>query len=237
MQRGWHVDGQSVRPDHRMVAHTGFLTTARLLGPLRREPPRRRSSSRRRRSRRTPGTGCGFAARASSWVGPRGRARRRRRVRRRRRPRPPRLDAPHPAARLRSPSCSLVAIVGQSLGVALGSVAAPPPAQRRRDPHSPTGSRAPWSASSASSSSCGCSSPGSPTRPAGRPGPCAARRSSARSTHVAPSPPSSLVVPRAASSATGRSPRCSADLTAPTSARPPGHGIPAALSPRSRTRS
>jgi tRNA (adenine57-N1/adenine58-N1)-methyltransferase len=33
LQRGWHVDGQSVRPDHRMVAHTGFLTHARLLGP------------------------------------------------------------------------------------------------------------------------------------------------------------------------------------------------------------
>jgi tRNA (adenine57-N1/adenine58-N1)-methyltransferase catalytic subunit len=33
MQRGWHVDGQSVRPNHRMVAHTGFLTHARLLSP------------------------------------------------------------------------------------------------------------------------------------------------------------------------------------------------------------
>jgi tRNA (adenine57-N1/adenine58-N1)-methyltransferase catalytic subunit len=33
LHRGWHVDGQSVRPDHRMVAHTGFLTQARLLGP------------------------------------------------------------------------------------------------------------------------------------------------------------------------------------------------------------
>jgi tRNA (adenine57-N1/adenine58-N1)-methyltransferase len=33
LQRGWHIDGQSVRPDHRMVAHTGFLTTARLLVP------------------------------------------------------------------------------------------------------------------------------------------------------------------------------------------------------------
>ena len=33
LQRHWHVDGQSVRPDHRMVAHTGFLTHARLLGP------------------------------------------------------------------------------------------------------------------------------------------------------------------------------------------------------------
>jgi tRNA (adenine57-N1/adenine58-N1)-methyltransferase catalytic subunit len=33
LQRSWHVDGQSVRPDHRMVAHTGFLTHARLLAP------------------------------------------------------------------------------------------------------------------------------------------------------------------------------------------------------------
>jgi tRNA (adenine57-N1/adenine58-N1)-methyltransferase len=33
LQRGWHVEGQSVRPDHRMVAHTGFLTHARLLAP------------------------------------------------------------------------------------------------------------------------------------------------------------------------------------------------------------
>jgi tRNA (adenine57-N1/adenine58-N1)-methyltransferase len=29
MQRGWTVDGLSVRPDHRMVAHTGFLIVAR----------------------------------------------------------------------------------------------------------------------------------------------------------------------------------------------------------------
>jgi tRNA (adenine57-N1/adenine58-N1)-methyltransferase len=32
LQRSWHIEGQSVRPDHRMVAHTGFLTHARLLG-------------------------------------------------------------------------------------------------------------------------------------------------------------------------------------------------------------
>lgn len=32
LHRTWHVDGQSVRPDHRMVAHTGFLTVARYLG-------------------------------------------------------------------------------------------------------------------------------------------------------------------------------------------------------------
>ena len=30
--RTWHVEGQSVRPDHRMVAHTAFLTSARLVG-------------------------------------------------------------------------------------------------------------------------------------------------------------------------------------------------------------
>ena len=33
LERSWHVDGQSVRPDHRMVAHTGFLTCARMLAP------------------------------------------------------------------------------------------------------------------------------------------------------------------------------------------------------------
>lgn len=32
LHRGWHVDGQAVRPDHRMVAHTGFLSVARFLG-------------------------------------------------------------------------------------------------------------------------------------------------------------------------------------------------------------
>ncbi|MBV8560138.1 MAG: tRNA (adenine-N1)-methyltransferase, partial [Acidimicrobiia bacterium] len=32
IRRTWHVDARSVRPDHRMVGHTGFLTTARRLG-------------------------------------------------------------------------------------------------------------------------------------------------------------------------------------------------------------
>lgn len=31
LHRTWHIEGQSVRPDHRMVAHTGFLTSARLV--------------------------------------------------------------------------------------------------------------------------------------------------------------------------------------------------------------
>ena len=33
LHRTWHVEDRSVRPDHRMVGHTGFLTTARLLVP------------------------------------------------------------------------------------------------------------------------------------------------------------------------------------------------------------
>ncbi|HLG92730.1 MAG TPA: tRNA (adenine-N1)-methyltransferase [Acidimicrobiales bacterium] len=33
LQRSWHIEGRSLRPDHRMVAHTGFLTRARLLDP------------------------------------------------------------------------------------------------------------------------------------------------------------------------------------------------------------
>jgi tRNA (adenine57-N1/adenine58-N1)-methyltransferase len=31
LQRGWTIKGRSLRPDHRMVAHTGFLTFARRL--------------------------------------------------------------------------------------------------------------------------------------------------------------------------------------------------------------
>lgn len=31
--RTWHLEGLAVRPDHRMVAHTGFLVTARVLAP------------------------------------------------------------------------------------------------------------------------------------------------------------------------------------------------------------
>ena len=46
MVRTWNVDGLSVRPDHRMVAHTGFLLTARRLAPgsaplTRKRPPAR----------------------------------------------------------------------------------------------------------------------------------------------------------------------------------------------------
>lgn len=33
ISRAWHIEGQAVRPNHRMVGHTGFLTHARLLVP------------------------------------------------------------------------------------------------------------------------------------------------------------------------------------------------------------
>lgn len=34
LHRTWHIEGQSVRPDHRMVAHTAFLTAARWTGQV-----------------------------------------------------------------------------------------------------------------------------------------------------------------------------------------------------------
>jgi tRNA (adenine57-N1/adenine58-N1)-methyltransferase catalytic subunit len=40
--RGWHLDGLAVRPEHRMIGHTGFLVTARRLAPGVAAPPRRR---------------------------------------------------------------------------------------------------------------------------------------------------------------------------------------------------
>ena len=42
MHRRWHVEGLAVRPEHRMVGHTGFLVTARRLAPGVTAPPRRR---------------------------------------------------------------------------------------------------------------------------------------------------------------------------------------------------
>ena len=43
--RGWHVDGLAVRPEHRMIGHTGFLVTARRLADGVIAPPRRRRPS------------------------------------------------------------------------------------------------------------------------------------------------------------------------------------------------
>jgi tRNA (adenine57-N1/adenine58-N1)-methyltransferase len=42
MIRTWHVEGLAVRPDHRMIGHTGFLVTSRRLAPGTVAPPRRR---------------------------------------------------------------------------------------------------------------------------------------------------------------------------------------------------
>lgn len=40
--RTWHVEGLAVRPDHRMIGHTGFLVIARRLAPGVTAPARRR---------------------------------------------------------------------------------------------------------------------------------------------------------------------------------------------------
>lgn len=45
MVRGWHVEGLAVRPDHRMVAHTGFLVVARRLAPATTAPELKRRAS------------------------------------------------------------------------------------------------------------------------------------------------------------------------------------------------
>jgi tRNA (adenine57-N1/adenine58-N1)-methyltransferase len=42
MLRTWHVEGLAVRPDHRMIGHTGFLVSARRLADGVVAPPRRR---------------------------------------------------------------------------------------------------------------------------------------------------------------------------------------------------
>ena len=40
--RTWHLDGLAVRPDHRMIGHSGFLVAARRLAPGAVLPTRRR---------------------------------------------------------------------------------------------------------------------------------------------------------------------------------------------------
>jgi tRNA (adenine57-N1/adenine58-N1)-methyltransferase len=42
LHRGWHAEGLAVRPEHRMVGHTGFLVTGRRLAPGTVAPARRR---------------------------------------------------------------------------------------------------------------------------------------------------------------------------------------------------
>jgi tRNA (adenine57-N1/adenine58-N1)-methyltransferase len=50
MVRGWHVEGLAVRPEHRMIGHTGFLVRARRLAdgvapPVRRRRPAKAAST------------------------------------------------------------------------------------------------------------------------------------------------------------------------------------------------
>ncbi len=40
--RGWHLEGLAVRPEHRMIGHTGFLLTTRRMAPGTPAPERRR---------------------------------------------------------------------------------------------------------------------------------------------------------------------------------------------------
>ncbi|WP_448062766.1 tRNA (adenine-N1)-methyltransferase [Cellulomonas hominis] len=45
MVRGWHLEGLAVRPEHRMIGHTGFLLTTRRLADGVEPPQRRRRPS------------------------------------------------------------------------------------------------------------------------------------------------------------------------------------------------
>jgi tRNA (adenine57-N1/adenine58-N1)-methyltransferase len=63
--RDWHADGLAVRPDHRMIAHTAFLVSARRLAAGVVAPPRRRKPSRGAEAyaaRRAAGAGAAVAA-------------------------------------------------------------------------------------------------------------------------------------------------------------------------------
>jgi tRNA (adenine57-N1/adenine58-N1)-methyltransferase catalytic subunit len=55
LTRGWHADGLAVRPEHRMVGHTGFLITARRLAEGVAAPPRRRRPAKGAHDPVTPG--------------------------------------------------------------------------------------------------------------------------------------------------------------------------------------
>lgn len=55
MMRSWHVEGLAVRPDHRMIGHTGFLITARRMAPGVPAPQRRRRPAPGARSAFTEG--------------------------------------------------------------------------------------------------------------------------------------------------------------------------------------
>jgi tRNA (adenine57-N1/adenine58-N1)-methyltransferase len=69
--RDWHVEGLAVRPDHRMIAHTAFLVSARRLAPGVVAPPRRRKPSKGAEAyaARRAGAAAGTAAGAGVGAG------------------------------------------------------------------------------------------------------------------------------------------------------------------------
>jgi tRNA (adenine57-N1/adenine58-N1)-methyltransferase len=58
--RGWHVDGLAVRPEHRMIGHTGFLVAARRLADGAIPPPRRRRPAKGAREEPAEGSAPGL---------------------------------------------------------------------------------------------------------------------------------------------------------------------------------
>ena len=72
--RSWHVEGLAVRPDHRMVGHTGFLVTARRLAdgvtpPLRRRRPAKGAYPESGSADLTGGNDKGFADTSAGVTG------------------------------------------------------------------------------------------------------------------------------------------------------------------------
>ena len=63
--RGWHVEGLAVRPEHRMIGHTGFLCTSRRLADGVEPPQRRRRPS--KGAYGEPATETGPAARTEPF--------------------------------------------------------------------------------------------------------------------------------------------------------------------------
>ena len=60
--RGWHVEGLAVRPQHRMIGHTGFLVTTRRLAPGVRPPERSAARPRAPTAPPTPARRLGASA-------------------------------------------------------------------------------------------------------------------------------------------------------------------------------
>jgi tRNA (adenine57-N1/adenine58-N1)-methyltransferase catalytic subunit len=70
LTRGWHVDGLAVRPDHRMIGHTGFLVTARRLAAGVTAPPRRRRPAKGAHPEPAVERSAGVAAEVAAEVAP-----------------------------------------------------------------------------------------------------------------------------------------------------------------------